>query len=246
MLSGLKNILSVKEIKSRLFFTLGVLFIFRLLAHVPVPGIDSSSLKQLFEQFDVLGIIDIFSGGGFQNFSIITLGLNPYINASIIMQLMTMTIPKLEEIQKEGESGRERINLYTKLLTVPLAIVQAFGTYFLLSRQGVINNLTTIQIVSLVLTLLAGTLLVMWIGDVLTEFGLGNGVSVLIFAGIISRLPGSAIQSFELARTSGNYFPLVLMGVFGLVSVAGIIFVNEGVRKIPIEDARRASGGTTY
>lgn len=246
MFKSLSALFTVQEIKNRLLFTLGVLFIFRLLAHIPVPGIDTTSLQQFFSEFAVLGFLDIFSGGGFQNFSIITLGLGPYINASIIIQLLTMAIPKLEELQKEGEYGRERINLYTKFLTIPLAVIQAFGTYFLLSKQGVISTLSVPQIATLIITLLAGTLLVMWIGEILTEYGLGNGVSVLIFAGIISQLPTSAFQMFEISRTSANYFPLIVMGVIAVLSVAGIIMVNEAVRKIPIEYARRATGAISY
>ena len=246
MFKTLSALFTIKEIKNRLLFTLGVLFIFRLLAHIPVPGIDTSSLQQFFAQFAILGFLDIFSGGGFQNFSIITLGLGPYINASIIMQLLAMTIPKLEELQKEGEYGREKINIYTKFLTIPLAIIQGFGTYFLLSKQGVISSLSLIQIIALILTLLAGTLLVMWIGEILTEYGLGNGVSVLIFAGIISQMPTATYQMFEISRTSSNYFPLIVIGIISALSVAGIVMVNEAVRKIPIEYARRATGTISY
>ena len=246
MFKSLIALFTVLEIKNRLLFTLGVLFIFRLLAHIPVPGIDTSSLQQFFSEFAILGFLDIFSGGGFQNFSIITLGLGPYINASIIMQLLAMTIPKLEELQKEGEYGREKINLYTKVLTIPLAVIQGFGTYFLLSRQGVISTLSVFQIVTLIITLLAGTLLVMWIGEILTEYGLGNGISVLIFAGIISQMPTATFQMFEISRSSGNYLPLIIMGIIAVLSVAGIVMVNEAVRKIPIEYARRATGTISY
>jgi len=246
MFKTLNALFTVKEIKNRLLFTLGVLFIFRVLAHIPVPGIDTSSLQQLFSRYAILGFLDIFSGGGFQNFSIITLGLGPYINASIIMQLLAMTIPKLEELQKEGEYGREKINLYTKVLTIPLALIQAFGTYFLLSKQGVISTLSLIQIVTLIITLLAGTLLVMWVGEILTEYGLGNGISVLIFAGIISRMPTAVFQMFGISQSSGNYLPLIIMAVISLFSVAGIVMVNEAVRKIPIEYARRAAGTISY
>src|SRR3989344_1311796 len=177
------------EIRKKILFSFGIIFVFRLLAHIPIPGVDTTALKGFLSQNAFLGLFNIFSGGGFQQFSIVTLGLNPYINASIIIQLFTMMVPSLEELSKEGETGREKINMYTRLLSVPIALLQSYGVYFLLSKQGVINTLNPIQLIVLVLTLSAGTMILMWIGELVTEYGVGNGISLLIFVGIISRLP---------------------------------------------------------
>src|SRR3990167_909629 len=189
--------LKIPEIRRRILFTLGVIFVFRLLAHIPVPGVDSSALKSYLEGSTLFGLFDLFSGGGFQNFSIVTMGLNPYINASIIIQLFTMMVPSLEELSKEGETGREKINMYTRLLSVPIALLQSYGVYFLLSKQGVINTLNPIQLIVLVLTLSAGTMILMWIGELVTEYGVGNGISLFIFVSIKSRLALTTCQVFS-------------------------------------------------
>ena len=240
--------LKIPELRKKLLFTLFIFFVFRLLAHIPVPGVDTSAIKGYLKSNAFLGIFDLFSGGGFQNFSIVTMGLSPYINASIIIQLFTMLIPGLEELSKEGEYGREKINMYTKLITVPIAVLQSYGVYFLLSRQQVIGGLNTFPLIVLILTLTAGSFLLVWIGDLVTEYGIGNGVSLLIFVGIISTLPQSVIQ-FILTINNESFIQMVVFGLMTLLIIAGVVFVNEGTRNIEIEYGRhntRSIKSTNY
>ncbi|MFA6982274.1 MAG: preprotein translocase subunit SecY, partial [Patescibacteria group bacterium] len=219
-----------------------IIAVFRLLAHVPVPGVDTSTLKAYLSGNAILGIFDLFSGGALQNFSIVTLGVGPYINASIIIQLFTIMIPKLEELSKEGEYGREKINMYTKFLTVPLALLQSYGIYFLLSKQGIIPTLGIFQLVILILTLMAGTMLLTWIGDLVTEYGVGNGISILIFVGIISRLPVTALQVANglFTGSAAQIMGLVIFLLFSLLVVMSVVLVNEGTRNVLIEYGRRS------
>src|SRR3989344_715275 len=172
-----------KQLRNKILFTALIFFVFRVFAHVPVPGVDIVSLKQLFAQSQLLSLLDIFSGGTLANFSVMSLGLNPYINASIIIQLLQLVFPKLEELAKEGEAGREKINQYTRYLTVPLTVLQAFGMYILLKNAQLISNITPLTLLSLIVTMTAGTLLLMWLGELITEKGIGNGISMVIFAG---------------------------------------------------------------
>ncbi len=228
------------DIRRTLLITAVILIIFRLVAHIPAAGIDRTSLQRLFLGSPLLSLLDVFSGGTLANFSIMALGLGPYINASIIFQLLTFVIPSLEELSKEGEYGQEKINQYTRFLTIPLAAMQAFGMYALLKSQGVIISLAPMSLVALVLTMTAGTVLAIWMGELLTEYGIGNGISFLIFAGIVARLPvvlGRTISIFnpeDLLKTL--IFLLVATIIVGL-----IVFMNEAVRKIPINYARRAT-----
>jgi preprotein translocase subunit SecY len=232
------KILKLPELRKKIIFTLFIISIFRLLAHIPVPGVDSSSIKSYLEQSVFFGFFNLFSGGGFQNFSIVTLGLGPYINASIIIQLLTMLIPSLEEMSKEGEYGQEKMNMYTKLLSVPMAFVQSYGIYFLLSRQGIINTLYSFDLVILILTFTAGTLLLVWLGDLLTEHGIGNGISMLIFVSIISRLP-AGILNVLASMSSSNYLNIVIMLILMLFIIVAVVLVNEGTRNVLIEYGRR-------
>jgi len=242
------NIFKYPELRRRIIFTLFIIVAFRLLAHIPVPGVDNTALKSYLEGNTFLGLFDLFSGGGLQNFSIVTLGLNPYINASIVLQLFTMMVPSLEELQKEGEAGREKINMYTRMLTVPFALLQAYGMYFLLSKQGVINTLDMVQLMVLILTLTAGTMFLMWIGELVTEYGVGNGISLLIFVGIISRLPLSVAQFVSTLETQ-NFINIVIFAGLTLLIIAGVVLVNEGTRNIPVEYGRagvRSQKVTSY
>jgi len=234
----MNKLLKNPELRNKILFTLFVVLLFRLLAHIPVPGVDISAIKEFLSGNALLGIFDLFSGGAFQNFSIVTLGVGPYINASIIIQLFTMMIPALEELQKEGEYGREKLNMYTKLITVPIALLQAYGIYFLLSKQGVIPGLSAFETVVLMASLVGGTALLMWVGDLVTEYGVGNGVSILIFVGIVSRLPTSAMQMFSFVNM-GNLFSILVFLVLTLIVIAGVVLVNEGTRNIPLEYGRR-------
>ena len=216
--------------------------IFRFLAHIPVGGINLLALKQLFASSQLLGLLDIFSGGTLANFSVMALGLGPYINASIVLQLLTILFPKLEEMSKEGGYGREKINQYTRLLTVPLAAVQAAGMVILLKNQQILVFNSPLALVNIILTMICGTIIAMWLGELLTEYGIGNGISVLIFAGIVGRLPVTLLQTSAISRTL-NLFNLLTFGVISLAVIAAIVLVNEAVRRIPVKYARRLQAG---
>jgi len=216
-----------------------------LAAHVPVPGVDTAALKQLFSRNQFLGLLDIFSGGTLANFSIMALGVVPYINASIIFQLLTMIIPKLEELSHEGEYGRDKINQYTRLVSVPLAVVQSLGTFFLLKSQGIIAVTSLLPVVGIIVTMVAGTVLLMWLGDLLTENGIGNGISMVIFVGIVSRFPVSIGQTLAVLEP-GGLFNLVVFVAMAVAVIAAVVFVNEASRKIQIQYARRIRGQRTY
>jgi preprotein translocase subunit SecY len=239
--STLVSLIKTPEVRKKILFTILILFVFRLLAHVPVVGVDVVQLKSLFAQNQFLGLLDIFSGGTLANFSIMALGLNPFINASIILNLLTMVFPKLEELSKEGESGRRKINQYTRFLTVPLALLQSFGMYALLRSQQIIGNLSPLELISFILTLTAGTMILVWLGELITERGIGNGISFLIFAGIVGRLPVVLGQTLTTA-TSQNTLNLAVFAVLGLVVVAAVIIVNEATRQIPVHYAKRVRG----
>jgi len=232
------NILKNEELRKKILFSLLVIVVFRILAHVPVPGVDLAAVRAYLGSNAIFGMFDLFSGGGFQNFSIVTLGLGPYINASIILQLFTKMIPALEELSKEGETGREKINMYTKYLTVPLALVQAYGVYFLLSRQTVMGALGTTELTVLLFTLVGGSMIMIWLGDLVTEYGVGQGISLLIFVGIVSSLPTDALGLVSFVEKYNIIYLLILLALSGLV-IMGIVLVNEGMRNIPIEYGRR-------
>lgn len=234
MLRVLKN----QELRNKILFSLFIIVIFRFLAHIPAPGVDLTAVRTFLSSNALFGLFDLFSGGGFQNFSIVTLGLGPYINASIVIQLFTKMIPALEELSKEGESGREKINSYTKLLTVPFSLIQAYGVYFLLSRQTVIGSLDALDLSVLLLTLVGGSMLLVWIGDLVTEYGLGQGISLLIFVGIISSLPTGALNLFTTASSIG-LTTLLLIGIATITVIVSVVLVNEGTRNIPLEYGRR-------
>ncbi len=229
-------------VKRKLIITALILVVFRFAAHIPAAGIDRSSLQNLFAGSPLLSLLDVFSGGTLANFSILSLGLNPYINASIILQMLQFVIPSLEELSKEGEYGQEKINQYTKLLTIPLAIFQAFGMYLLLKSQSIIPTLSPIALIALVLTMTAGTVLAVWLGDLITEYGISNGVSFLIFTGIVSRLPIIFTRS---ASTLGqqDFLKTGIFLVLTVVIIALVIFINEASRQIPVQYARRLRNG---
>ena len=240
-----RNSLKAPEVRRKILFTAAILVVFRIFAHIPVSGVDLTQLKALFSQNQFLGLLDIFSGGTLANFSVMALGLNPYINASIIMQLGALVFPKLEELQKEGETGRQKINQYTRFLTVPLAAVQAVGMFALLKSQGIISLQNPIQIASFILTMTAGTMFLVWLGELITEKGVGNGISILIFAGIVGRLPVIFGQTAS-TTSSQNLFNIVAFAVMGLVVIAAIVVVNEATRQITVFYARRVRGNKMY
>ncbi|RJQ38726.1 preprotein translocase subunit SecY [Candidatus Microgenomates bacterium] len=244
-LSVIKNAFKSEDVKRKILFTLGIFVVFRLFAHIPVSGVNVDSLKLLFSQNQFLGLLDIFSGGTLANFSVMALGLNPYINASIILQLLTMVFPKLEELSKEGESGRRKINQYTRLLTVPLAILQAIGMYALLKNQNIISNLNPLDLISFIATMTAGTMFLVWIGELISERGVGNGISLLIFAGIVGRLPVVFGQTASTISAE-NLFNIVVFLVMGFAVIASIVIVNEATRRITVYYAKRVRGNKIY
>jgi preprotein translocase subunit SecY len=245
LLKTFTQIWKAPDLKRKIVFTGLMLLLYRFLAHIPAAGVDRNALRQLFASSQILGLLDIFSGGTLANFSLVALGLGPYINASIIMQLLSVVFPKLEEMQKEGEYGREIINQYTRLLAVPIAILQSFAMYFLLKGQGVIGYLGPIELLALVLTMTTGTILTVWLGELITEFGVGNGISLLIFAGIVGRLPvtlGQTAATFETLDV-GN---LLIFALMALLVVAGVVFMNEASRNIVVQYAKRVKSGREY
>jgi len=236
-----KKILASTTLRRKILVTFLALLVFRIAAHIPAAGIDKESLSALFAGSPLLSLLDVFSGGTLANFSIMALGLNPYINASIIFQILGYVIPQLEELQKEGEYGQEKINQYTRLLTVPLAILQSFGMYALLKSQGIISNLGPVDLIILCLTMTAGTMLAVWLGDLITEYAFKSGISFLIFVGIISRLPivlGQTVSTFK-PEDSIKY---IIFGAVSILVMAAIIFVNEAIRQIPINYAKATKG----
>ena len=226
------------SVRKKILVTAVILVVFRLAAHIPASGIDRTTLAALFAGSPLLSLLDVFSGGTLANFSILALGLNPYINASIILQLLGYVIPSLEALQKEGEYGQEKINQYTRLLTVPLAALQAFGMYALLRGQKVLPNLGPLELLSLVITMTAGTVFAVWLGELISEYGFKNGVSLLIFTGIVARLPITLGQSASVIGSQD----VLKVGIFLIVSVVIIglvIFISEAQRQIPIHYAKR-------
>ena len=233
------------DVRRKLLFTAAIFIVFRIFAHIPVAGVNLDALKSLFSQNQFLGLLDIFSGGTLANFSVMALGLNPYINASIILQLLTMVFPKLEALSKEGEQGRQKINQYTRMLTVPLAILQSIGMYALLRSQGIISTLSTIDILSFVATMTAGTMLLVWLGELISEKGVGNGISLLIFAGIVGRIPVIFGQTLSTVNAA-NFFNLITFLVIGLLVIVSIVVINQGTRRITVYYAKRVRGNKMY
>lgn len=233
------------ELKRKTLFTLFIFTVFRIFAFLPVPSIDLIKLRALFAQNQFLSLLDIFSGGTLLNFSVMSLGLNPYINASIVIQLFTILFPKLEELAKEGEYGRHKINQYTRLLTVPLTLVQSIGIYVLLKNQKIIGVLTPIEFFSFVFTLIAGTFILVWFGELISEMGLGNGISLIIFAGIVGRIPVLATKTIAIANQE-TIINLVVFLVVAVAVIAAVVFINQAVRKIPVYYAKRVKGNKMY
>jgi preprotein translocase subunit SecY len=241
----IRDINQVPELKKKLLFTALIFALYRVLAHIPVPGVDLLQIKSLFLQNQLLSLLNIFSGGTLANFSIVALSLGPYINASIIFQLLTMVIPQLEALSKEGESGREKINYYTRLATVPLAIIQAIGIYVLLTSQNIVTATSPLETLAIIASMVAGTMLLMWFGELITQYGIGNGISMLIFAGIIAVLPVSLYSTIATSQAT-QLMSLMMFVIIGVAVIAAIVFMNEAIRKIPIHYARRLRGSVSY
>lgn len=238
----LKKIFKDKDLRKKILIVLALFLVFRFLAHIPVAGVNLNQLKALFEQNQFLGLINLLGGGTLANFSLLAVGIGPYIYASIVMQLATQIYPKLEELQKEGEYGRQKINQYTRYITIPLGILQSIGMYALLRSQGLIADLDPFLLVTFVTTLVAGTMLVLWIGELISEQNIGNGISLIIFAGIVGGLPTSIGQAFSTV-TPDQLMNYGIIGAAGFALIAAIVYVTEAVRKVPVIYARRIRGG---
>lgn len=245
-LQKLKIIFTERAIRDRILFVLGAIVLFRLLAAVPIPGVDLAVLEQFFENNQFLGLLNLFSGGGLSNLSLVMLGVGPFITASIIMQLMTVMSPKLKEMySEEGETGRAKFTQYSRQLTLPLAILQAFGFLSLLQSQGVLPNLSTLEFVTNIIIVVSGSMLLMWLGELVTEYGIGNGVSIIIFAGIAAGLPTTASQL--LFNFDPSQIPLYAgFTVAALAIVYAVVVMTQAERQVPITYAKKVRGNQTY
>ncbi len=242
----LNIILRDVPLRNRILFTLGALIIFRFLGSIPLPGVDASVLQQFLMNNQFFSFLNLFSGGGLSQISIIVLGVGPHITSSIIMQLMTTVVPKLKVMfHEEGSIGRKKFNFYSRILTVPIALVQGYGILTLLTRQGVIPELGLGEMAMNILVVTAAAMLSMWIGELITEFGVGNGVSLLIFAGIVASIP-SFLSQLLIAYTPSELFNYVLYAIVVIVVVLGVVLVNEAERQVPITYAKQVRGMVTY
>lgn len=240
----LQNIWKVDTLRNKLLFTLFIFACFRAVAVIPIPGIDRATLQSFFSGNAFLSLLNLFSGNTLANFSVLALGIGPYINASIILQMLTFVVPSLESLAEEGEYGRDQINQYTRYLTLPIAIGQGIAILYYLSGQGIVLNKDPIHVLTMVATLTAGTFITIWFGELLTQYGLGNGSSLIIFAGIISGLPGSFYSTFQTA-SSENITSIGILIALALAVVYLVVKVNEATRNITVQYARRIRGGMT-
>ena len=242
------QIFKIKDLRKKILFVLGVFVLFRLMANIPIPGINAEKLRLFFEQFQVFGLLNLFTGGALDRLSIIMLGLGPYITAVIILQLLTLIFPSLEKMYKEeGEAGRQKFNQYGRLLTVPLAMLQAYGMLSLLSREGIIPHLAPLALITSIFTITAGTIFLMWLGELISEKGIGNGVSLLIFAGIIARFPNNIREAYiDVSSNPGKIQNYLFFTVIALLMIVGVVLINESKRNVPISYAKRVRGMKLY
>lgn len=246
MLDAFRDAFRLPDLKRRILFTVGVLFVYRLGAHIPTPGIDAEAMAQLFDQGGVLGFLDLFAGGALRRFSVFALGVAPYINASIVMQLLVVIFPALEKLQKEGEQGRKRIVQYTRLGTVFFAAVQSIGMSFWLRNLGIFTG-SMLDFAAVVITITTGSLVVMWLGEEVSDHGIGNGISLLIFAGIVARIPEAIVRTWDLLQLGEiNLLVLALAAIVMVVVVAGCVLLQEGQRRLPVQYAKRVVGNKMY
>ena len=245
MLESLRSSVRVSELRSKLLFTLAMIFVFRLGAHIPIPGVNPERFAELVSSGMIFGFFDVISGGALKNFAIFAMGITPYINASIIMQLLTVVIPHLERLKKEGAEGTKKITQYTRYLTVVLAFVQGLG--MVIGVKGALINPSVLTYLATALTITAGTTLLMWIGEQITEKGIGNGISLLIFAGIVSRVPQGIARMIEYLN-AGTISVLSILGlvVIGGLVIAAVVAIQEGQRRIPVQYAKRVVGRRVY
>ncbi|NJL04830.1 MAG: preprotein translocase subunit SecY [Chloroflexaceae bacterium] len=261
MLQAVRQAMLLPELRAKILFTLAMLFLFRLIAHIPVPNINPSTLQELqaaLAQNQLAQLLNIFSGGALQNFSVAAMGVYPYITATIIMQLLQPVVPALEELAKEGEQGRIKLNRYQMWLTIPLAFLQAYGQTLALENSlglgqslfrspfDVVNNF--LPTFTIIITMTAGTMLLVWLGELINERGIGNGISIIIFGGIVTGVPTLIIQGIQIGQTGGaeTVVGLILFLLIGLGTIIGIILLQEGQRRIPVQYAKRVRGNRVY
>jgi len=238
----LKQIFQNKELRKKLLFTAAIFFVYRLLASIPLPAIDVERLGQLFDSSQFLSLLNIFSGGTLSNFSIAAVGISPYITASIVLQMSAMVFPALKEMQKDGQAGQEKYNQYTRLLSVPLGVVQSISVLALLNSQNLIKSSDPLTMVTMIMSLIAGGMIVMWLGELLTQYGVGNGISMILFAGIVSQFPVAVAQSLSVSSAEQWTTNIIFAALF-LAIIALIVYVNEAIRKVQIQYAKRMRGG---
>jgi preprotein translocase subunit SecY len=245
LLQAMVDAFSLPDLRKRILITLFILVVFRLVAHVPLPGVDRIALRDLFESSALLGMLNLFSGGAMQNFSIAAMGVYPYITATIIMQLMQPVIPKLQALAMEGEAGRNKIGLISHILTVPLAAFSGYGQIIIMQRANVVaQDLPMLTLIGMIMALVAGTMFLIWLGELITENGIGNGISIIIFAGIVATIPTDIAQGF-LARD--QFFGLALWAVIALATTVSIVIFTEAHRRIPVQYTRSIyRGGRMY
>ena len=245
MLAALANIFRITELRQKVIFTLAMFIVFRAGTHIPVPGVNASVIEQLFRSGNLFGLLDMFSGGALSKFSIFAMSITPYINASIILQLLKVVVPTLEQWSKEGEEGYKKTTKLTRMLTVALAFIQACGMAY--GLRMAINNPGIGSILLIALTLTAGTVFLMWIGEQMTARGVGNGISLIIFAGIVSRLPDGLKIIFQyLQAGTVNIFNVILFAAIALAMIVFVIMISQGIRKIPVQYAKRVVGSKAY
>ncbi len=235
LLQAMLDAFSLPDLRRRILITVGILVIFRFIAHVPLPGVDQTALQALFERNALLGMLDMFSGGAMRRLSVAAMGVYPYITASIIMMLLVPVIPRLNALSREGESGRNKINLITHWMVVPLASIQGYGQLVFLQREGVLSSAAPLPMVAMVLSMVAGTIFLVWLGELITEYGIGNGISIIIFGGIVAQLPEMIGQGF-LARE--NFLGLSVYVLMVILTIMVIVIFTEAHRRIPVQYAK--------
>ena len=247
MLETLTRAFKTGDLRRRIIFTLWMIIVFRIGAHIPVPGVNADVIRELFQSGTLFGLLDLFAGGALSTFSIFAMSIAPYINASIIMQLLTVVIPKFEEWSREGEEGRKKLTQWTRYGTVLLALVQGFGIAYFLRQSGALDNPSIFGMAQVVLTLTAGTAFLMWLGEQITEHGIGNGISLLIFAGIVSRLPFGLVRLVELFSVGAiSIFNIIVLVVLGTAVIVGVVYIQEGQRRVPVQYSKRVVGRRMY
>lgn len=246
MLQKFLQIWRIRELRNKIIFILALLVVFRLAANIPIPGVDQERLRDFFSNSQFFGLLNLFSGSGLSSISVVMLGVGPYITSSIIMQLLTMIFPRLEQLYKEeGEAGRQKFNQWTRWITVPLAALQTFGMITLFRSQGIIGEISVFDMASMMIVAVAGTIFLMWLGEIITEKGIGNGVSLIIFAGIVAGLP-SAVSQIAATWDPSKFFTYVIFLAVTIGAIGAVVFMTEGQRNIPVNYAKRIRGNRMY